>query len=115
MYCSILSNAIFLLSKSNVRMTQGHTIAATLVITTTVEVGAIGVMTIVVVVVAVVVEGTMTGTEIMSATATVVTAAIVTVATAETGMMTGGINNSQPTFVGISIFLGWISSAKNSR
>jgi hypothetical protein len=108
----------FFVSKSNVRMTQGHTIAATLVITTTVEVGAIGVMTIVVVVVVAVVavvEGTMTGTEIMSATVTVVTAAIVTVATAETGMMTGGINNSQPTFVGISIFLGWISSAKNSR
>jgi hypothetical protein len=94
-------------------MIQGHTIAATLVITTIVEVGATGVMTIVVVVV---VEGTTTGTEIMTATATVVTAAIVTVATAETGMMTGGINNlSQPTFVGISIFLGWIFPAKNPR
>ena len=93
-------------SKSNVRMTQGHTIAATLVITMTVEVGVIGVMTIVVVVV-VVVEGTTTGTEIMTATATVVTAVIVTVATAETGMMTGGINNSQPTFVGIK-YLPWL-------
>ena len=91
-------------SKSNVRMTQGHTIAATLVITMTVEVGVIGVMTIVVVVV---VEGTTTGTEIMTATATVVTAVIVTVATAETGMMTGGINNSQPTFVGIK-YLPWL-------
>jgi len=99
-------------SKLNVRMTQGRTIAAILVIMTTVEVGAIDVMTIVVVVVVVVVvEGTTTGTGIMTATATVVTAAIVTVATVETGMMTGGINNSQPTFVGISIFLGWIFPA----
>lgn len=70
-------------------MTQGHTIAATLVTTMTVEVGVTGVMTIVVAVV----EGITTGTGITTATATVVTAAIVTVATAETGMMTGGINN----------------------
>jgi len=80
-------------------MTQGHMIAATPVITTTVEVDARGVMTIAVVVVVAVVaaaEGTTTGTEIMIAT---VVTAIVSGATAEIGMMTGGISNLVATHI----------------
>jgi len=93
-------------------MTQGHMIAATPVITTTAEVDATGVMTIAVVVVVVVVEGTTTGTEIMTATATVVNA-IVSVATGETGMMTGGINNLVATRIRWNKHLGWSSKPRD--